>query len=84
MGKVSTSGRCKRFEKLRKRRRRLGQTMKKRNLFAEIAEGFDALANERTGKQTLRTHKVEVQPLAEVTAEELVTLRERLHLSGLP
>ena len=55
--------------------------MKKRNLFAEIAEGFDALANERTGKQTLRTHKVEVQPLSEVTAAELVTLRERLHLS---
>lgn len=55
--------------------------MKKRNLFAEIIEGFDALANERTGKQTLRTHRVEVQPLPEVTAEELVTLRERLHLS---
>jgi putative transcriptional regulator len=55
--------------------------MKKRNLFAEIAEGFDALANERAGKQTMRTHKVEVQPLAEVTADELVTLRERLHLS---
>ena len=51
--------------------------MKKRNLFVEIAEGFDALANERAGKQTLRTHKVEVQPLAEVTAEELVTLLER-------
>ena len=55
--------------------------MKKRNLFAEIAEGFGALADERAGKQTLRTHKVEVQPLPEVTAEELVTLRERLHLS---
>ena len=37
--------------------------MEKRNLFAEIAEGFDALASERAGKQTLRTHKVEVQPL---------------------
>ena len=55
--------------------------MKKRNLFAEIAEGFATLANERAGKQTLRTHKVEVQPLSEVTAAELVTLRERLHLS---
>ena len=55
--------------------------MKKRNLFAEIAEGFDALASERAGKQTLRTHKVEVQPVPEVTADELVTLRERLHLS---
>lgn len=55
--------------------------MKKRNLFAEITEGFDALANERAGKQTLRTHKVEVLPSPEVTADELVTLRERLHLS---
>ena len=32
--------------------------MKKRNLFAEIAEGFDALAEERAGKRTLRTHAV--------------------------
>lgn len=30
--------------------------MKKRKLFAEIAEGFEALAAERTGKRTLRTH----------------------------
>ena len=55
--------------------------MTKRNLFSEIAEGFGALANERAGQQTLRTHKVELQPLPEVTAEELVQLRERLHLS---
>ena len=55
--------------------------MRKRNLFAEIAEGFDALADERVGKQTLRTHKVELQPVPDVTAKELVTLRERLHLS---
>jgi len=55
--------------------------MKKRNLFAEIIEGFDALANERTGKQPLRMHKGESQLAPEVTAEELVMLRERLHLS---
>lgn len=55
--------------------------MKKRNLFAEIAEGFDALADERAGKRTLRTHEVEAKPVANVTAEELVALRERLHLS---
>ncbi len=55
--------------------------MKKRNLFAEIAEGFDALANERAGKRTLRTHKMVAQPVPEVTADELVTLRERLKLS---
>lgn len=55
--------------------------MKKRNLFDEIAEGFDALADERAGKRTLRTHDVEAKPAAIVTAEELVALRERLHLS---
>lgn len=55
--------------------------MKKRNLFAEIAEGFDALANERAGKLTLRTHEVVLPPAPEVTAEELLALRERLHLS---
>ncbi len=55
--------------------------MTKRNLFAEISEGFDALADERVGKQTLRTHKVELLTAPDVTAEELITLRERLRLS---
>jgi len=55
--------------------------MKKRNLFAEIAEGFDALAEARAGKRTLRTHEVEMLPKPEITAEELLALRERLHLS---
>jgi putative transcriptional regulator len=55
--------------------------MTKRNLFAEIAEGFDALVNERAGKQTLRTHEVEIKPAPEVTADELLALRKRLHLS---
>ena len=55
--------------------------MKKRNLFAEIAEGFDALAAERAGKRTLRTHEVEMKPAPDVTADELMALRERLHLS---
>lgn len=55
--------------------------MKKRNLFAEIAEGFEALSEERAGKRTLRTHKIEAHLAPEVSAKELVTLRERLHLS---
>lgn len=55
--------------------------MKKRNLFAEIAEGFEALAEERGGKRTLRTHEGEAKPAPEVTAEEIAALRERLHLS---
>jgi putative transcriptional regulator len=55
--------------------------MKKRNLFAELAEGFEALADERAGKLTLRTHQVETKLAPDVTAEELVSLRERLNLS---
>ena len=55
--------------------------MKRRNLFAEVAEGFDALAEERSGKRTLRTVEVELKPAAEVNAQELLALRERLHLS---
>lgn len=55
--------------------------MTKRNLFAELAEGFDALADERVGKHTLRTHEVDMQPAVEITADELLALRTRLHLS---
>ena len=55
--------------------------MKKRNLFNDIAEGFDALREERLGKRTLRTHAVEPRPVIEITAAELVALRERLQLS---
>lgn len=55
--------------------------MSKRNLFAELSEGFDALSGARAGKQTLRTHEVQAQPAAQVTAAELLALRERLHLS---
>ncbi|MGH8487313.1 MAG: hypothetical protein ACREXS_00165 [Gammaproteobacteria bacterium] len=52
--------------------------MKKRNLFAEIAEGFDALAAERAGKITLRRHTVETMPVPAVTPEDLVGLRLKL------
>ena len=36
--------------------------MKKRNLFAEINEGFEALKLEREGKMTLRKHIIEAKP----------------------
>lgn len=39
-----------------------------RSMYSEITEGFEALAEERTGKRTLRTHDVEVKPAPEVTA----------------
>lgn len=56
--------------------------MKKRDLYSEIAEGFEALAKVRKGKRTLHTNKVELKPAPEVTAEDLLVVRERLKLSG--
>jgi putative transcriptional regulator len=53
----------------------------KRDVFAELVEGLDALAGDRLGKVTLRSHKVELHKLAALTAAELVEIRERLHLS---
>lgn len=53
----------------------------KRNLFDELMHGLDDLADARTGKQTLRTHEVEINPAPDVTANEVLALRERLHLS---
>ena len=53
----------------------------KRNLFAELTEGFEALTAEREGKMTLKSHSVPVNPAPEVSAEELVGLRQRLKLS---
>ncbi len=55
--------------------------MKKRNLFAEISEGFEALKQEREGKITLRKHTIEVKPAPQVTSFELVALREKMNLS---
>lgn len=53
----------------------------KRRLFVEIGEGFKALADQREGKRTLRTHTVEVKPAPKVKARELIELRERLNMS---
>ena len=49
--------------------------MTKRDLFAELTEGFDALAEARTGKRTLRTHEVELKPEVTITAQELKSIR---------
>lgn len=53
----------------------------KRSLYAELKEGFDALAKEREGKVTLRTHQVTDLPAPEVCAEDLIDLRRRLNVS---
>ncbi|WP_194788375.1 helix-turn-helix domain-containing protein [Pseudomonas sp. UFMG81] len=52
-----------------------------RNIFTELTEGFDALASERSGKLTLRSHKVAFEQLAPLIPNELIELRERLNMS---
>jgi putative transcriptional regulator len=54
---------------------------KKRNLMAELAEGFVSLADQRTGKRTLRTHVVRTKAAPKMSAKELSALRERMNLS---
>jgi putative transcriptional regulator len=54
---------------------------KKRNLFKELTEGFDALADQRAGKRTLRTHAVKAKPVPKITARELARIRKELNLS---
>ena len=51
------------------------------DLFAELKEGFDALAEERDGKRTLRTHVLAAKPLHTPSAAELIALREKLNIS---
>jgi putative transcriptional regulator len=53
----------------------------KRDIFSELVEGFEALADERQGKVILRTHKVKLAKLAPITAEEVVGIRQQLNLS---
>lgn len=51
--------------------------MKKRDLFAELSEGFTALQQEREGKITLRTVQVENKPIPPLSAQEVVGIREQ-------
>ena len=53
----------------------------KREIFSELVEGFDALADERQGKITLRTHKAHLNKLAPLSAAEVIAVRQQLNLS---
>ena len=54
---------------------------KKRDLFAELSEGMEALADARQGKRTLRTHRFEFKPAPVITPKQLIAIRKRLKLS---
>jgi putative transcriptional regulator len=53
--------------------------MKKRNLIAEMTEGFDALVQQSAGKRTLRAQSVVLKWAPKYFARELVQLREKLN-----
>ena len=53
----------------------------KRDLFAELHEGFEALTEARHGKRTLRTHSMEFKPAPTITPRELIRIRKDLKLS---
>jgi len=53
----------------------------KRDLFADLKEGIDALADARHGKRTLRAHSMEFKPAPTVTPKELIRVRKNLKLS---
>ena len=52
-----------------------------RDLFAELSEGMEALAEARQGKRTLRTHAVEYKPAPTITPQELIRVRKDLKIS---
>ena len=53
----------------------------KRELFAELREGMEAVADAREGKRTLRTHSMEFKPAPTLTPQELIRVRRSLKLS---
>ena len=53
----------------------------KRDLFAELSEGMEALADARQDTRTLRTHSVEFKPAPALTPRELIRVRKNLKLS---
>lgn len=54
---------------------------KKRDLLAELTDGFDALSDRRAGKRTLRTHVVKSRPTPKMSARELARVRKAMNLS---
>lgn len=55
--------------------------MARNNLFDDLLEGVEALKAERKGKLTLKRVKLVPLPAPVVGPEELMRLRERLHVS---
>lgn len=55
--------------------------MSKRDLFAELSQGFDELKQEREGKITLKQSKIKTLPPVEISGKEVERLRASLNMS---
>jgi len=53
----------------------------KRNIFAELVEGFESLEGDRAGQITLRKHFLETRPAPDLKPAEVRAARARLNLS---
>ena len=53
----------------------------KRDLFAELAEGVEAMQHHREGKITLRTHKVTPKQLPAIDSDFIRKTRDQLGMS---
>ena len=53
----------------------------KRSLFDEVSEGVTALAQAREGKRTLRTYTVQPKAAPQISAQEVLNVRQQLALS---
>lgn len=56
--------------------------MKKRDLLAELTEGFEALKQDREGKITLRKHKYSApKAIRDIAPSEIVEIRDMFKMS---
>jgi len=53
----------------------------KRDIFGELMEGMEAVARDREGKVTLKTHSVEYKEPPVLSPKELVKIRKGLRIS---
>jgi putative transcriptional regulator len=56
-------------------------TKRRRNLFDEVVEGFNAFKEAREKKRTLRTHVVPLMPVPRFTPKQILELRKSRNLS---
>lgn len=70
-----------RAQTARRKSKRRGPNMDRRNIFDELIEGVNNMAASREGKITLRSHRVEPVRLPRVTAKTIRRVRQRLNCS---